>query len=213
MREEDKGLDERDPRLGLTYRRLLGEQRGEPLRFPVCPGKGVLLVSGSSALMLSHPVALISAYDFRPALDLYEVDPRWRDCEQVDLVDRPVGGDEFEERKPPIRVVIGEPLAYVIERIPLPRELRSTDFGPAARVRSHRLQTIFAAAAAVIAPVAPNPCALRSAVRGLAEAHRQPFGPGRATKRSVADLRGHTASNSAGRPLRKPLSLSPHVVK
>ena len=63
----------------------------------------VLLVSRPSALLLTHPIALIAAHYAGPALNLHEEDARRRDREQVDLVDRPVGSDELEQREPPGR--------------------------------------------------------------------------------------------------------------
>src|SRR5436190_1406741 len=62
MREEHQRLDERDPGLRLTHRRLLREQRGKPLRLSICQQQWVVLVSWTSALLLAHPVALVAAH-------------------------------------------------------------------------------------------------------------------------------------------------------
>src|SRR6266508_705824 len=136
-------------RLRLAYRRLLGEQGGEPLRLSICQQQWVLLVSWPSALLLAHPVALVAAHHAGPALDLHEVDPRRPDYEQVDLVDRSVGGDELEERERAVGIVIREPLANVVERLPLPREMRRRDLRPPARIRPHQVIRIFGVATAL----------------------------------------------------------------
>ena len=122
--------------LRLAHGRLLLEERLETLRLPV-GGEQRVLVEPWPPVALLDPVALIAVHDARPALDLDQVQPGRADHEQVDLVDRAVRGDELEERVATVGVVLGQPLADVVERLPLPGVLGAPDLLPVLVVRLH----------------------------------------------------------------------------
>ena len=138
MAKEDDGLNEREPRLRLPHGCLLLEEGLEPLRLPVRPEQRVLVEARPPVTFLD-PVTLVAVYHAGPALDLDKEQAGRADDEEVDLVDRAVGGDELEQRIASIRVVIRQAFAHVVKRLPLPREAGGADFLPALPVCFHVL--------------------------------------------------------------------------
>ena len=135
VRQEDVGLEERARRL-LPQRRLPPQQRDQLLRLAVREQQRVV-DRLPAPVAAPRPRALVALHDARAALDLDEVEALRREGEQVDLVDRPVVGDELEVRPRPVRLVVGQPVAHERQRVPLPGERRVGDRLPAGRGGFH----------------------------------------------------------------------------
>ena len=98
VRQEDVGLQEGRGRLPLE-RGLAPQERDQLLRLAVREQQRVVdRVRAVVVLAPPRPRSLIAFHDSRAALDLDQVEPLRRQHEQVDLVDRPVAGDELEVR-------------------------------------------------------------------------------------------------------------------
>ena len=131
VRQEDVSLQEGRGRLPLE-RGLAPQERDQLLRFAVREQQRIVdRVRAVVVLAPPRPRALIAFHDSRAALDLDQVETLRRQHEQVDLVDRPVVGDELEVRPDAVGVVIGQPVAHERECVALPRELGVRDRLPA----------------------------------------------------------------------------------
>ena len=129
VRQKDVRLQERAGRLPLQ-RRLAAQERDQLLRLAVRQQQRVVHRVNTTAAA-PRPCPLVALHDSGPALDLDEVEALRRQDEQVDLVDRPVVGNELEVRPRAVGVVIVQPVAHERERVPLPRELGVRDRLPA----------------------------------------------------------------------------------
>ena len=130
-RQEHVGFQERTRRL-LPQRRLSTQEGDQLLRLAIREQQRVVNRL-QAPVVPPRPRTLVALHGAGAALDLDEVEALRREDEEVDLVDRPVVGDELEVRPRAVRVVIGQPVAHERERLPLPGELGIRDRLPARR--------------------------------------------------------------------------------
>ena len=135
VRQKDVRLQERAGSLPLQ-RRLAAQERDQLLRLAVRQQQRVVHRLNTTAAA-PRPCPLVALHDSGPALDLDEIEALRSQDEQIDLVDRPVVGNELEVRPRAVGVVIVQPVAHERERVPLPRELGVRDRLPAGRGGIH----------------------------------------------------------------------------
>ena len=129
------GFEKRAARLPLQCR-LAPQERDQLLGLAVREQERVVRRL-DTAVLAPSPRAPVTLHDAGLALDLDQVEALGRQDEQIDLVDRPVIGDELEVRPGPVGFVIRQPLAHERQRLPLPRELGFRDCLPARRGHVH----------------------------------------------------------------------------
>ena len=131
VQQEHVGFQERARRL-LPQRRVSTQEGDQLLRLAIREQQRVVDRLQASVVP-PRPRALVALHGVGAAPNLDEVEALGREDEQVDLVDRPVVGDELEVRPRAVRVVIGQPLAHEREGLALPGELGIRDRLPARR--------------------------------------------------------------------------------
>ena len=135
VRQKDVRLQKRTPH--RLQGRLPPQQRGQLLRLPVRQQQRVVERARPS-LAPPRPGPLIAGHHAGRALDLDQEEPLRRQRQQVDLVDRPVVGEELEVRPDPVGLDVGQAAAHEGQRVPLPRVLGDGHLAPAGGGGIHR---------------------------------------------------------------------------